>query len=157
MHSEYLRALFLDNDLAEGRYLVDGRPVAIQDIRAPMFAVGTEKDHVAPWRSVFKFHLLSDLDLTFALTSGGHNAGIIAGSEASKRHYRIARRRSNDCYVDPETWYAQNDEKQGSWWLPWVQWLNSHSGAAVPPPPLGNEAAGYAPLQDAPGSYVLMK
>jgi polyhydroxyalkanoate synthase len=157
MHSEYLRALFLNNDLAEGRFLVDGRPVAIQDIRAPMFAVGTEKDHVAPWRSVFKFHLLSDLDLTFALTSGGHNAGIIAGREASKRHYRIARHRNNDCYVDPETWYAQNDEKRGSWWLPWVQWLNSHSAAAVPPPSLGNEAAGYVPLQDAPGSYVLLK
>ena len=29
MHSEYLRKLFLDNDLAEGRYRCDGRPVAL--------------------------------------------------------------------------------------------------------------------------------
>ena len=157
MHSEYLRALFLYNDLAEGRFHVDGRPVAIHDIRAPMFAVGTEKDHVAPWRSVFKFHLLSDLDLTFALTSGGHNAGIIAGREASGHHYRIARHRDNDCYIDPDTWYARNSEQNGSWWRPWVQWLNSHSGAAVSPPPLGNKGAGYGQLSDAPGSYVLLK
>jgi polyhydroxyalkanoate synthase len=48
MHSEYLRSLFLDNDLAEGRFKVDDRPIAVHDIRLPVFAVGTETDHVAP-------------------------------------------------------------------------------------------------------------
>ncbi|MCB1814518.1 MAG: alpha/beta fold hydrolase, partial [Candidatus Competibacteraceae bacterium] len=60
MHSEYLRRLFLNNDLANGRYRIDGRPVVINDIRAPIFAVGTVKDHVAPWKSVYKIHLLAD-------------------------------------------------------------------------------------------------
>lgn len=41
MHSDYLRKLFLDNDLAEGRFLADGRPVALSDLHAPMFVVGT--------------------------------------------------------------------------------------------------------------------
>src|SRR6185312_13655608 len=76
MHSEYLRHLYLENDLAEGRCLVDGKPAALTDIRAPMFVVGTTRDHVAPWRSVYKIHLLTDTEITFLLTTGGHNAGI---------------------------------------------------------------------------------
>ena len=42
MHSEYLRRMYLKNDLAAGRYRVDGRTIALGDIRAPIFAVGTD-------------------------------------------------------------------------------------------------------------------
>ena len=78
MHSEYLRKLFLNNDLAEGRYLADGQPIALTDLNGPMFVVGTSRDHVAPWRSAYKVHLLTDADITFVLASGGHNAGIVS-------------------------------------------------------------------------------
>ena len=123
MHSEYLRKRFLRNDLAEGRYLVAGRPVALSDIRVPLFAVATETDHVAPWRSVFKCHLLMDTDTTFVLTSGGHNAGIVSEPDRKDRHYRMALKRETDRYLDPETWAADAVEHLGSWWPAWVEWL----------------------------------
>jgi polyhydroxyalkanoate synthase len=157
MHSDYLRRLFLDNDLAEGRFQVGDKPVAISDIRAPIFAIGTEWDHVAPWRSVYKFHLLTDTDVTFLLTNGGHNAGIVSEPGHDQRHYRIATKREADRYRDPETWYAENDPHPGSWWPAWIEWLDRHSGAAVAPPPLGAPQKGYPPLADAPGSYVLQR
>jgi polyhydroxyalkanoate synthase subunit PhaC len=154
MHSEYLRELFLSNDLAEGRYRVDGRPIALTDIRAPMFLVSTETDHVAPWRSVYKIHLLTETDLTFVLTSGGHNAGIVSEPGHPNRHYRIARRASDGYFVDPDGWTQAAPVRTGSWWLAWVDWLDGQSSGAIAPPGMGASQIGYPTLSDAPGSYV---
>jgi hypothetical protein len=78
MHSEYLRKLFLHNDLAEGRYLIEGKPISLSDIHVPLFVVGTVRDHVAPWKSTYKINYQVEADGTYLLTSGGHNAGIVA-------------------------------------------------------------------------------
>jgi polyhydroxyalkanoate synthase len=157
MHSQYLRKLFLDNDLAEGRYPVDGAPVALSDIRLPLFVVGTEQDHVAPWRSVYKLNLLTDTEVTFLLSSGGHNAGIVSEPGHPHRHYRIGCKRASDRYRDPDAWMRTADPHEGSWWPEWLAWLDARSSSDLgAPPPIGAAAAGFAPLEDAPGSYVRM-
>lgn len=155
MHAEYLRQLFLKNDLAEGRYHVGDRPVAISDIRVPVFMVGTERDHVAPWHSVYKFNLMSDTDVTFVLTSGGHNAGIVSEPGHPHRHYRLHTATEDDPYIDPDRWLEENPEVEGSWWPALADWLGAQSGTAIKPPRMGAVSQGYAPLCDAPGTYVL--
>ncbi|HTR16262.1 MAG TPA: alpha/beta fold hydrolase [Acetobacteraceae bacterium] len=155
MHSEYLTHLFMENDLAEGRFPVDGRPVSVSDIRIPFFVVGTETDHVAPWRSVHKLHLLNDGEITFVLTSGGHNAGIVSEPGHPHRRYRIMTRPAEGRYIGPEEWVQTARQREGSWWPAWSEWLDRHSGAPVPPPPLGDAAKGYPALEPAPGHYVL--
>lgn len=157
MHSEYLRHLFLKNDLAEGRYQVDNRPVAISDIRVPAFLVGTERDHVAPWHSVYKFNLLSDTDVTFVLTSGGHNAGIVSEPGHPRRHYRVRETSKDDAYTDPDRWMSETSPVTGSWWPALSNWLAEKSGKKTKPPRMGAEGEGYAPLCDAPGTYVLQE
>ncbi|WP_163560708.1 alpha/beta fold hydrolase [Halomonas sp. NO4] len=153
MHSEYLRRLFLDNDLAGGRYQVDHRPVAIQDIRAPLFTVGTTHDHVAPWPSAYKIHLLTDADeVTFLLTSGGHNAGIISEPGHPRRRFQVRTQRQGERYLDPETWQATTPTQEGSWWPAWQEWLVAHSSGKTAPPPMGSER--FPPLDPAPGRYV---
>ncbi|MBN8999288.1 MAG: polyhydroxyalkanoic acid synthase [Rhizobiales bacterium] len=158
MHSQYLRELFLDNDLASGRYRVDGAAVALQNIRVPIFAVGTERDHVAPWRSVYKIHYLADTDVTFVLTVGGHNAGIVSEPGHPRRSYRIGGQAVDALHLSPDEWLAAAERREGSWWLAWHDWLVRHSSAArVAPPAMGAAEAGYPPLEDAPGTYVLQK
>ena len=155
MHSEYLRKLYLNNDLTEGRLVVDGRPVAISDIRVPIFCVGTVRDHVAPWPSVFKLNILTDTEVTFVLTSGGHNAGIVSEPGHARRSYQMQMKREGERYIDPQSWAAETPRKDGSWWTEWVAWLAARSGEQTLPPAMGSNAgAGYVALADAPGTLV---
>jgi polyhydroxyalkanoate synthase len=155
MHTEYLYRLYLDNELATNRFPVGGQRVRLSDINLPMFVVGTESDHVAPWKSVYKTdNLVRSDDFTFLLTSGGHNAGIVCGPVHPKRHYRVKTKRLQDPYLAPEDWLEAATKHEGSWWPAWQQWLARHSGGPVKPPATGAAAKGYGVLEDAPGRYV---
>ncbi|ABE35980.1 poly-beta-hydroxybutyrate polymerase family protein [Paraburkholderia xenovorans LB400] len=156
MHSEYLRQLFLDNDLASSRYRVDGRPISLRNLRAPMFVVGTDRDHIAPWRSVYKIHYLSSTEITFVLTSGGHNAGIVSEPGHANRQFRMEYAAPADLRVGPDEWLAAAEPRDGSWWPAWTAWLAERSTAdLVAPPHLGLAGQPRASLVDAPGTYVL--
>jgi len=155
-HSELLRHLYLENQLFRGRYLVEGRPIQISDIHVPIFCVAAERDHVAPWRSVFQLHLQSDAsELTFVLTKGGHNVGIVNEPGHPRRAYRIRTIPEGERAPDADTWLNETPPSEGSWWPAWAEWLQAHSGERLPPPQIGARDKGYPPLQGAPGTYVL--
>jgi polyhydroxyalkanoate synthase len=154
MHSEYLRKLFLNNDLAEGRYRVGGKPIALSDIHAPMFVVGTVRDHVAPWKSAYKIHYQVDAEVTFLLTSGGHNAGIVAPPGEQGHSYQVNIKKADAPYVGPDEWLKAAPLVEGSWWPEWTRWLTARSGEPCEPPQMGVGGADGQGLPDAPGDYV---
>src|SRR5690606_7452469 len=92
MHAEYLRRLFLNNELASSRYPVNGRPVTLLNLMQPVFCVGTVTDHVAPWRSVYKLHSLSPAEISFVLIRGGHNAGFVNHPDIIRRRDQVSTR-----------------------------------------------------------------
>jgi polyhydroxyalkanoate synthase len=154
-HSEYLHQLYRDNDLAQGRYKVDGRPVVLPDIRLPIFCLGTQHDTVVPWRTTYKIHLLTRCEVTFCLSSGGHNVGVVnPPGPGVARSFQLGTHGADDRYLDPEAWLATAPTHEGSWWPAWQAWLAQHAGKRVTPPAMGNAAAGYSVLDDAPGRYV---
>ena len=153
MHSEYLTSLFLNNALASGQYRFAGATVALMDIHAPMMVVGTTRDHVSPWKSVYKIHLQTDTHVTFVLAAGGHNAGIVSEPGRPRRSYQIASVEDGSGWIDPDDWVAHTPVVQGSWWEAMDQWIKQRSGAPVKARPIKAELA----LCDAPGEYVMVR
>ena len=156
MHTEYLTRLYLRNELARGEFTFEGKALDLSKLSLPMFVLGTETDHVAPWQSVYKARALtSSKDYTFLLTSGGHNAGIVTGATHPRRRYRVSTWRDRTTNPEPTDWLRDTMPEQGAWWPVWDRWLTDHSSAKlVKPPKLGAAAAGYAVVGDAPGEFV---
>lgn len=156
MHSEYLNDLFLNNELVQGHYKVGRKKIALTDIKVPIFSVGTIKDHVSPWRSVYKIHLYTNTDVTFVLTSGGHNAGIVNEPGHKNRSYQIDTRKKGDKYISSESWIEKVQKNDGSWWPEWQNWLVIQSSEKIASIKVGNSTE-HPALCDAPGIYVLEK
>jgi polyhydroxyalkanoate synthase len=152
MHSFYLRELYLKNKLAQKDGLtLGGRPIDLGRITQPLYAVGTEQDHIAPWKETFKVCGLVGGPVRYALATSGHILGIINPPvDPPKRKFWIADATGQR---DPEAWRADIPKVPGTWWTDWVEWLRPQCGARKAPPSLGTEQ--YPPLADAPGTYVL--
>ncbi|MBE7942578.1 MULTISPECIES: alpha/beta fold hydrolase [Ramlibacter] len=162
MHSEYLRRLYLHNELAMGRYVALGQPVDLHAIRVPLFVLGTERDHVSPWKSVYKIARRVGGPVRFVLASGGHNVGIVsppegplASPEASFRHAEHAPGAAPD---DPQAWFDAAPAEAGSWWPHWVRWLDTHSSRGrVKARPVRGLRGPDGKTVAAPGSYVFQR
>ena len=157
MHSEYLERLYLKNELALGTFSSSGQRVDLGRLRLPMFVVGTETDHVAPWRSAYKIRALTrSSDYTFLLTSGGHNAGIVSGPVHPRRRHRMLTLSDPAEAPSAEEWLKRAPLSEGSWWPEWQRWLVAHSNRAQVPArnPATVRGGDGAALPEAPGSYV---
>jgi polyhydroxyalkanoate synthase len=153
MHSQYLHAFYLHNALAEGRYEVEGEPVSLRDFRAPIFAVGTIKDHVTPWKSAYQVMRLTHSEVTFVLASGGHNVGVISPPGIPNRSYQQLTTRAGEHIESPNTWQRTAPTTSGSWWPAWHDWLMTHGTSQVP----ASTRLPRATLGHAPGDYVSVR
>lgn len=155
MHSEYLRKLYLYNEFALGKFKVKGKNLDLSYIKTPLFVVSTLMDHVAPWKSVYKIHNLSDTDITYVLTGGGHNSGILSEPGHLGHSYQMLERNESVMSLTPEVWQKKAPEYAGSWWAAWEKWLAVFSSTKVPAPKSGSK--NYKVLCNAPGTYVLKR
>ena len=153
MHHEYLISLYLNNALASSAYEVEGHSISLGDIHTPLLVVATERDHISPWTSVYKLHHLCDAEITFVLTSGGHNAGIVSEPGHANRSYQINTRPAQGAWIEPSHWPVHATSCKGSWWPAWHQWLAERSSPM-------QAAQAFATDQDfgaAPGTYIFQK
>ncbi len=153
MHKYYLRHMYRNNDLVKPDVLeMHGTPIDLGRVKNDVYSVASREDHIAPWRAVYRMTQLFSGDTRFRLANSGHIAGIVNPPGSGKGLYFAAP--SNP--PEPDAWLALAEERRGSWWTDWSEWLAARSGERIPAPAaLGSER--YAPLEPAPGSYVLQK
>jgi len=147
--SWWLRNTYLENNLIEpNKVEFNGRPIDLGRITGEIYAAGTKKDHIAPWKSGWAICKLTNGDIRFVLADGGHIAGVV---DPKGRGYFTT---DEGCgsYETADEWLESAEEHEGTWWEDFTEWLGQRSGEMAEPPPLGSEE--YPPIEDAPGTYV---
>lgn len=153
LHLESVKRLYCDNALAAGRFEIDGEMINLRSITAPVFLHAARKDHISPFRSVFKGMRLFGGPVDFLLADLGHIAGVVNPPAAKKYRYWTAPQNASGPphganSRDVDVWLRDAVEHPGSWWPVWSEWLQRHSGALqAPPRPIAN-------ANKAPGDYV---
>ncbi|OGA00229.1 MAG: alpha/beta hydrolase [Betaproteobacteria bacterium RIFCSPLOWO2_02_67_12] len=152
MHEYYLREMYLKNNLVKSDALtVAGEPIDLVRIHQPLYDVSAEDDHIAPWRQTFKINGYVTSPKRFVLSSSGHILGIVNPPVAPpKRSYRIGPAHRGQ---SADHWHAQAEQRDGSWWEDWSDWLAGQCGPLGAPPPLAS--SDFPQLAAAPGTYVL--
>jgi polyhydroxyalkanoate synthase subunit PhaC len=148
-HSFYLRHTYLENNLIKpGHVTLKGVPIDLGQIKQDLYAVGTEQDHIVPWRSAWRITRLAGGNSRFVVGGSGHIAGVINAPTRGRGYWTNPRPAA-----DPDAWLSAATRHEGSWWTDWLDWLSTRSGEQVTPPAMGSNA--YPPLASAPGAYVL--
>ena len=150
-HTYYMRNTYYENNLIKPNKLVlKGVPIDLGLIRQDIYAVGTQQDHIVPWKSAWRIKKFVSGPVRFALGGSGHIAGVINPPNKGKGYW------INDKPVEnADQWFESAERREGSWWIDWLEWLKPRSGKQVVPPSIGSKK--YPPITAAPGTYVLEK
>jgi poly(3-hydroxyalkanoate) synthetase len=128
-----------------------GRPVDLNQLTTDASVVAGIADHTSPWQACYRSaRLLRIENMRFVLSSSGHIASLVNPPGNPRASYRLG----NVDEQDPAFWVESAERHTDSWWPDFVAWLGERSGEKkTAPAALGG--AGMAPLEPAPGFYVL--
>lgn len=153
MYCWYTRNAYVENRIKEpGATTQCGERIDLSKVKVPIYLLASREDHIVPWQSAYGSKDLIGRDPHFVLAASGHVAGVINPPARNKRSHWA----NDDLNCDAKNWLEKADEKPGSWWPDWDNWMKSHSSGTVPAPAeLGNTA--FPVIEPAPGRYVRQK
>ncbi len=146
VHLTYLRELYARNALARGNFKVLGRTISMADIQIPVTVQCSRDDHICPAESVYRTAHLFGGPVRFIMAGSGHIAGVVNPPAAKKYQHWIKDGALPEALDD---WMDGAEERPGSWWPTWWDWLeplSGEKGPAIEPSDKG--------LGEAPGFYV---
>ena len=145
----YMRNMYLENSLCvPNKLTMCGEKVDLGQLDMPVYLLATREDHIVPWQSAYRSTRILSGNVRFVLGASGHIAGVINPASKNKRSYWV----NEDVKADADGWLAAAEERKGSWWLDWANWLKPLSGEQRAPRKPGNTK--YKAIEPAPGRYV---
>jgi polyhydroxyalkanoate synthase len=147
--TSYGELMLKGNRLREpGGVVIDGVPLDLGKVTAPVMLVSLKDDHVSAWAATYAGAGLFGGDTRFVLGGSGHNAGVINPPSANKHGFW-----TNDALPDePQAWMDGATKNEGSWWPAWQAWLTGLDEARVAARQPGSGK--LKTIEPAPGSYV---
>jgi polyhydroxyalkanoate synthase len=130
-----------------------GTPVDLNQLTTDAYVVAGIADHISPWQACYRSaRMLGIKNLRFVLSSSGHIASLVNPPGNPKANFRTAAVDE----PDPAFWLESAEPHPDSWWPDFVAWIGERSGEKKDAP-VALGGAGMAPLEPAPGSYVLQR
>ncbi|MBI3452221.1 MAG: class I poly(R)-hydroxyalkanoic acid synthase [Rhodospirillales bacterium] len=151
MHSFYLRNMYQENKLSKGEVTLLDTRIDLTQIETPAFILASREDHIAPWKSTYVATQIYRGPTEFCLAASGHIAGVVNPPSANKYCHWI----NTTLPKTPDAWLESATQHPGSWWPAWDKWVAKFGGDQVPARQPGDGK--LKPIEDAPGSYVLVK
>ena len=148
----YIEHTYMGNKLVrQGETTVCGKPLDLDRIKLPTYAMGAIEDHIVPWHGAYASARYLGPKVRFCLTAGGHIAGTMNPASKNRRNYWVGE--GDELQPDPDKWFADAQSHKGSWWNDWGAWVKPLAGKKVEPPAvIGSDL--HPPIEPAPGRYV---
>jgi polyhydroxyalkanoate synthase len=146
MHSQYLRTCYLHNSIVKpNTFTIDDTPIDLGKITTPLYVLGAEGDHIAPWHATYRSTQLTGGEAKYTLTNAGHIAGIVNPPGGKKTAYWTKEKATKG--ESPTAWRESTTKNNESWWEDWAKWADARAGEMIAPYVLPQGEAG-------PGRYV---
>ena len=152
LHSDYLRVYEDQPFRNPGQVELAGHKVDLTKVTQDLFVVAGVTDHITPWKACYRLtQLIGSPKVDFVLSQAGHIQALLNPPGNPKAKYFHSATRPPPSIDD---WMQKvAEEKAGSWWPFWKDWLAERSGPLkAPPKALGSKK--HRPMEAAPGLYV---
>jgi polyhydroxyalkanoate synthase len=151
-HSFDLRNCYLENKLSRGQMVIDNVRLDLGRVEVPLYNLATREDHIAPPQSVFAGSSKFGGEVRFVVAGWGHIAGVVNHPARNKYQFWV----NGPPTGRYESWLEKAEERPGSWWPDWLDWLAAQAPTRIPASrrkPGGRRK----PLGEAPGTYVKVR